>query len=87
MNIYTVWTIILVMSVFQIVSASLLIKHTRKCDKKDCVRDQTYAIIVLVVANVATIVFSSLMLNNPPPAGSGVANIMTPVRKLFLSKN
>lgn len=81
MHVYTVWTIILVLSIFHLVSASLLIKHTRNCNKTDCVRDQTYAIIMLVMSVVSTILFSSLMYNRPPPPE--ITNVLTPVRKIF----
>lgn len=81
MHVYTVWTIILVLSVFHLVSAALLIKHTRDCDKTNCVRDQTYAIIVLVMSIVSTILLSSLMYSQPPPPD--ITNVLTPVRKIF----
>lgn len=84
MHVYTVWTIVLVLSIFHLVSASLLIKHTRTCKRTDCVRDQTYAIIVLITSIVSSIVLFSLMYNNRPPPD--VTNVLTPVRKLFISK-
>lgn len=81
MNIYTVWTIVLVLAVFHIVSSSLLIRHTRSCEKKTCTRDNTYGIIILVISVVSTLSLFTLMYNNPPPPG--VLNVMAPVRKII----
>lgn len=82
MNMYTVWTIVLLLAVFHIVSSSLLIQHTRACkDPTKRARDQTYAIIVLVLSVFSVASLSILMYNNPP--APGVINIMAPARKIF----
>jgi hypothetical protein len=81
MHVYTVWTIVIVLSIFHLISASLLLKHARKCDKTDCVRDQTYAIIVLVMSSVSILLLSNLMYNKPPPPD--ITNVLAPIRKTF----
>lgn len=82
MNLYTVWTIVFFLAVFHIVSSSLIISNTRSCkDQTRRARDQTYAIIVLVLAVFSVLSLSILMYNNPPPPG--VINILAPARKLF----
>lgn len=85
MNIYTVWTIVLVLTVFHIVSSSLLIRHTRSCEKKACTRDNTYAILMLVISLFSSISLFALMYANPPPPG--VINVMAPVRTIIPTKS
>jgi hypothetical protein len=85
MNIYTIWTIVFVLAVLHIVSASMLINHTRSCqDTSRRARDQTYATIILVLSVLSSLSLGILMYNNPPPPG--VVNIMAPVRKIFPTK-
>lgn len=82
MNIYTMWTVVLLLAVFHIVSSSIIISHTRSCkDPNTRARDQTYAIILLVLSVFSVTSLSIMMFNNPP--SSDVINIMAPARKLF----